>query len=415
MELALRGIGAAAMIALTARLWLGGTRPQEPTTLSTASLDSALASWTSSPPSGVTLRATVLPDPRQRDWLVALRRAGLEFGWRISDSTQVALVAEAAVLPHLPVRLVTLGSPASTVHVADELGVLDSTNTGDDGVASWRASPVGTVRATMNSAVATAEPRDSLVAKPVLVIGQAGWETKFVTAALEESGWLVSSRITIAPGAVVRQGTNAPIDTASYSAVVVLDSISEIASIARFVLAGGGIVAAGAGVNHPALRAIVPRATTTIPGEIGALLGPAPKEGLQARHLRRDSTAVTLERRTSEPTVLAHRVGLGRALAVGYDDTWRLRLAPPDESAPEMHRAWWSALVAGVARVSLVSRDTRSIDEAPLASTIDALGPPIAGESETPGRSWPWTGLLAAVAGLALLAEWLSRRLRGAA
>lgn len=414
-ETALRGVAIIAMSVLAVRLWSGSTKPEPTSPVSSTSLDSALASWTASSPSRVTLRASTLPDVRQRDWLIALRRAGVEVAWQIADSTQVALVAEAGVGPRQPVRLLAHGTPASAIQLRDDLGVLDSSNTGDDGAASWRASPVGTVRAQIRNAIASAEPRDSLRAKPLLVIGQAGWETKFVTAALEESGWSVSTRIMVAPTALVRQGTAGEIDTASFSAVVVLDSISSVAPVARFVRDGGGLVAAGPGVNHPALRAILPRATTSMPGEIGALLGPTPKMGLQARRLRGDTASIALERRAGEATVRAHRVGMGRVVAVGYDDTWRLRLAPPDESAPENHRAWWSSLVAGVARVSLVGRETASIDEAPLAATIDALGAPGSAVGETTARRWPWSALLVAIAALALLAEWLSRRLRGVA
>jgi hypothetical protein len=124
---------------------------------------------------------------------------------------------------------------------------------------------------------------------------------------------------------------------------------------------------------------------------------------------------VTVDRRGPAPIVVGRRAGSGRVLAVGYDDTWRLRMAPPDESAPEAHRAMWSSFVTSVANVRLVPHDAGDTDEAPLASTVAALGPPTVGAPDDTTPNWPWTPLLAAVAVAALLGEWLSRRLRGVA
>jgi hypothetical protein len=249
------------------------------------------------------------------------------------------------------------------------------------------------------------------------VIGEAGWETKFVAAALEEAGWSVATRMTVAPGAVVRQGADTPIDTASFSAVVILDSTAAFnaSDLARFVTDGGGLIAAGAGASHPALRNLLPARGAHLTADIGALLGPTPREGLPARAFRVSGSAVAIDRRDASPVVVGRRLGSGRVLAVGYDDTWRLRMAPPDESAPEAHRAMWSSFVSSVANTRLVPLDAGDTDEAPLASTVAALGPPTAGAPDGATPNWPWTALLAAVAAAALLAEWLSRRLRGVA
>ena len=91
-------------------------------------------------------------------------------------------------------------------------------------------------------------------------------------------------------------------------------------------------------------------------------------------------------------------------------------MTPPAETAPEEHRAWWSSLVASVAHARPIPRDVGPIDEAPLAATIDALGPPV-NEGALPGSTpaIPWEAWLAALAAAALLGEWLSRRLRGVA
>ena len=125
---------------------------------------------------------------------------------------------------------------------------------------------------------------------------------------------------------------------------------------------------------------------------------------------------VPLERRRDSPVVVGRRIGSGRVVGIGYDDTWRLRMTPPNEAAPDAHRGWWSSLVAGVAHARLTRREIGPIDEAPLAATLDVLGPPLS-DGEVPGRQapLPWDSLLAAAAALALLLEWLSRRLRGVA
>lgn len=417
LEHALRGLSLAAMIALAVRLWAGSAAVESPA-IGSESLDSALAAWSVTPPARAVLGGATLPDARQRDWLVGLRRTGLDLAWRIADSPSVSLVVEPGPLPQAPSRVTALGTPGSFLVLTDRLGRIDSAGTGTEGAATWRVGSVGPVTATLGAARAVAQARDSSVAGPLLVIGQAGWESKFVIAALEEAGWSVAARLTVAPGAVVRQGSRAAIDTGAFSAVIVLDSSSTIdaGSLARFVNDGGGVVASGAGASHPALRTLLPRRAAAFPGAIGALLGPAPREGLSARTFTTAANAVVLERRGDDPVVVGRRVGAGRALVTGYDDTWRMRMAPPDESAPAAHRAWWSSLVSSVALSRLAERVAGPVDESPLAATVAALGPPLgAGGTSSSGSRVPWEALLALLAAGGLLAEWLSRRLRGVA
>ena len=416
-ELVLRAVGVAAMIALAVRLWTGSAVADAPA-VSGVSLDSALAAWSVAPPPRAMLRGPMLPDARQRDWLVGLRRAGLDVRWTVMDTSAAALVVEPGTLPQLPSRVIALGAAGTPLILTDALGRLDSARTGPEGVATWGMRPVGQVGATLGASRPVAVAHDSLVVRPVLVIGQAGWESKFVVAALEENGWTVAARLLVAPGAVVRQGTAAAIDTGSISAVVVLDSTSSLdaQTIFRFVGAGGGLVASGAGAGHPALRAALPARVSSVPGVIGALLGTAPREGLSARSFAARANQVALERRGDAPVVVGRRVGSGRVLAIGYDETWRMRMTVPDESAPSAHRAWWSSMVASVALVRPVARQTGPIDEAPMAATIAALGRPVdTDDRPSGGRPVPWEALLALLAAGSLLAEWLSRRLRGSA
>jgi hypothetical protein len=418
VETMLRVVSVAAMAMLAVRLWTGATRVQPEAGATSVSLDSSLATWSREAPRSATVRASMLPDAKQRDWLVAIRRTGSRLTWSVADSAAGALVIEPGPLPEALARLSVVGKPQSTVSLTDDLGRIDSVRLGRGGAASRQLRPLGAIRASLGSGSASTATRDSLVVKPVLLIGSAGWEAKFVAAALEEEGWTVSTRMQVAPGAVVRQGSNATIDTGSYGAIVVIDSASPLdaGSIQRFVNEGGGLVASGPGVRHPALRALLPREVQQKPGALGAMLGPTPRLGLSARVLVYQPNHVVFERRDEAVVGSALRVGSGRVVSMGYDDTWRLRMVSPNENAPRQHREWWSALVGSAAMTRLVLRDAPAVDEAPFAAAVAALGPPVAShDPPADGRPFPWEALLAAIAAGALLAEWLSRRLRGVA
>jgi hypothetical protein len=414
----LRVASVVAMVTLAARLWLGVTHVQPEVAATSVSLDSALSTWARGAPRTATVRATMLPNARQRDWLVAIRRTGSRLSWSIEDRTAGALVIEPGPLPEALARLSLLGKSQDSVQLADDLGPIDAQRLGRSGAAWLRLRPLGAVHASLGTATASTAMRDSLVVKPVLLIGSAGWESKFVAAALEEDGWTVSARLQVAPGAFVRQGRNVTVDTGAYGAIVVIDSLSPLdaGSIQRFVNEGGGLVASGPGVRHPALRALIPRQLREEPGVLGGLFGVMPRLGLNTRVLASRPGSVAFERRNGDATVVAQRVGSGRVVAVGYDDTWRVRMVPPNESAPRLHSEWWSMVVGSVALTRLSGRDAVSVDEAPFAASVAALGPPVASDDlPNGGRPFPWDSLLAAIAASALLAEWLSRRLRGVA
>ncbi|MBC7897472.1 MAG: hypothetical protein H7066_18785 [Cytophagaceae bacterium] len=106
-------------------------------------------------------------------------------------------------------------------------------------------------------------------------------------------------------------------------------------------------------------------------------------------------------------------MALGRALVLGYEDTWHWRMEGGPTSQDD-HRAWWSGLVGSVARPILTPRAIEpAADPAPYAALVETLGPPRAptGASLPPRIRWePWLLLLS----LALLmTEWSSRRTRG--
>jgi hypothetical protein len=219
----------------------------------------------------------------------------------------------------------------------------------------------------------------------------------------------------------VTQGPLGVIDTARYSAVVALDSsvASSAIAIARFAREGGGVVLAGAAARGGGMASIAAGGVgRRVAGVAGAIASAAPRTGLGVFPIAAlAGDAVALESRENAVTVAARRVDAGRVVQSGYDETWRWRMAGGDEAAAA-HREWWSRLVAAVAYAPLVARsvaDNAGIDETPLASLIDALGPATTIDATAaPARDGTRTTriLFALVVG-ALLLEWSSRRLRG--
>jgi hypothetical protein len=125
---------------------------------------------------------------------------------------------------------------------------------------------------------------------------------------------------------------------------------------------------------------------------------------------------VPLESRDGRVIAAARRAGAGRVVQLGYDETWRWRLAGTGD-APAAHRDYWSAVVSAAsyrATKPIESAAARAGDAAPLASLYADLGAPSAPHAAPlhigAGVRWWMFALLA----LLLLAEWGSRRLRGA-
>jgi hypothetical protein len=200
----------------------------------------------------------------------------------------------------------------------------------------------------------------------------------------------------------------------------VLDSsaVASAAAIAGFVRQGGGLILAGSSAR---LARFAPLA----PGSVGARARPAslafadsaPRRALGfAPVTALKSDAIPLESRDGRVAVAARRAGMGRVAQVGYDETWRWRLAGGAKSV-EAHRAWWSDLVASVAYrpavpLAAVHDAEHAAEAAPLAALISTLGPPAEHEAPAPSSVLPWWIFAVIVA--SLLAEWASRRLRGA-
>jgi hypothetical protein len=145
------------------------------------------------------------------------------------------------------------------------------------------------------------------------------------------------------------------------------------------------------------------------------------------------SDAVPLKQRAGAVPIAARRIGAaspfpltaspfplpvsGRALQLGYEDTWRWRMGGGDGAVRD-HRMWWTGLVSSVAHAPLVARATDSVstDEAPMIGLVGAIGAKTPAEAIARGagqRSY-WMALLSLFLALALVGEVASRRMRGA-
>ena len=376
-----------------------------------------LPEWTRRP-AGVALHAdlTTTPDTWVADWLGALRHSGHAVTWS-GTPPAVAVAAEGLADPTGGVRIDLAAPTGALVAVRDAASTIDSVRVASLGGTITTAVAVDSILAASNGATSSVSVPPPARLRPVLVIGQAGWEGKFIARALEERGWRVLVRFAVAPRVDVAQGAATPLDTGRIAAVIAVDSsVASLggAALERFVRDGGGLVLVGSAGASPVVSPLAP-------GTLGARAQPAvlPTDtiGLGAtgfypvRALEPGATA--LERRAGSIAVAARRVGAGRVLQVGYDDTWRWRMAggPGSEAA---HRQWWSRVVGSVA---YVPTDARSYPErgtdAPLAHLVERIGGPRPGLPAS-GRGVDQRILMAAIMMLLCL-EWGSRRLRGLA
>ena len=358
-------------------------------------------------------------DPVYRDWLAAARASGRPVSW--NGAIPPTAVEIDPISDPAGGERVLVAAPAGPVRVADSLGMLDSTRATGGGAGFETGSVRGGVQALVSGQRARALIRDSLAARRIVVLGRPTWETKFVIAALEERGWMVDARIPLTPDTAVVQGTPLRLDTARVVAVVALDDAAgaEAAGIRGFVRDGGGLVLGAEAARLPGFASL--RA-----GASGARLAPAdlepspesPRRGLALLPVSRlEPGAIVLERRDGEVALAARRVGPGRVLQLGYQDSWRWRMTGP-EGAVLAHRRWWSSLVGSVAyRATIRGVPPVSPHDAPLARMVARLGP---ADSTLRLAAVPRSGrgrgggVLFVVAIAALLAEWGSRRWRGA-
>lgn len=356
-----------------------------------------------------------------RDSFAALARAGRPVTWE-GNVASLAAMAEPVHEPGDKWR-VTVLTPGPIV-LRDSLGPLDSLHA--PGGVLTTASARGAVLASLGDTELRLSPPDSVSLGRVAVFARAGWEPRFVITALEEAGWAVDAHLTLGRDRDVRQGVTR-LQRARHAAAIVLDTASlrrEAAALARFLRDGGGVILAGeaAAGTAPALRPLLgARVIALEPPETRSFAGHEPTHALPLHALGelRDD-AVLLADREGAPAIVARRVGAGRLIQLGYAETWRWRME--GEGRPvEEHRAFWSGLVGQVAaatwtpRSDLSEASARASSTLPLTELVDALGPaqPAVDGARTARVTLPaWLGLVIL---LALLAEWASRRARGAA
>ena len=419
IETALRALSIA-LLALMLWLSLDSGRPEHVVSAQSANLGSALRDWTSTglaPDRGfISLDAT--PIPAHRDWIRALSHAGTRFTWR-GDLPPAAVSVQPVASPRGGFTVFAAAPSGNRISVEDDLGVIEGATSSSGGARFAVPMASGNVVAKVGGTAARAPLPDTVRIGRVLVIGAANWETKFVTAALEEDGWKVDADIRVAPGVSVSQGASAQIDTARYSAVIALDgsAAARASDIVRYAASGGGVILAG---TTPSLEAFAdirpgvagriesPSATEAEPGAVTlASLSVYPVVSLR-------SDAVRLASQNGVVVAAARRHLAGRVFQAGYVDTWRWRMSGANDS-PAEHREWWTRAVASVAYAPTVKHSTIAADDAPYARLIASLGLP----SSQPGSSLASAAgsislwLLFAILSLSLLGEWASRRLRG--
>jgi len=386
-------------------------------------LTGALPNWStlSKAPGRVHVQLDSVPSSLERAWLRALAGSGSSVTWS-GDLPALMIGAQPVASPTGGIRTRIAAPSGSAVVMGDDVGVVDTVRAANAGAALTLNSAAGNLTARVNGSVASTMPRDSVMLHKVLVIGDAGWESKFVVAALEEGGWKVDAFIRVAPGVDVTQGSAAVIDTSRYSAVVALDgAASPYANrIVEFARSGGGVVLSPQAAALDALTSLRAGAVGGAPSEARAIqasgsvnlatLALAPITSLR-------SDAIPLDKRGGAVAIAARRIGAGRALQFGYEDTWRWRMGG-SEGAVRDHRVWWTGLVSSVAYAPRTPRAVAAtqVDEAPLAQLVAAIGPgsPSAAMANTASNPSHWTAWLFLLLSLGVIVEIASRRLRGA-
>jgi hypothetical protein len=319
-------------------------------------------------------------------------------------------------------KVLVAAPSGSGVVVRDEVGLIDSVRAQSAGAVLAMESVAGNLSARVNRSEASTVPRDSVVLHKVLVIGNASWESKFVVAALEEEGWKVDAFVRVAPGVDVTQGSAAAIDTSRYSAVIALDAAASAYAnrIVEFARTGGGVILAPEAASLDALAPLrsgaAGRSTSAARAiQAGGSVTLASLALSSIISLRSD--AVPIEKRSGAVAIAARRIGSGRSLQLGYEDTWRMRMGGGDAGVRN-HRMWWTGLVSSVAYAPRAPRAATipETDEAPMAGLVAAIGPraPTTAVSSLAGGPSDWATLLFVLLTLALVGEVASRRLRAA-
>jgi hypothetical protein len=423
IEQVLRGI---VIVVLAVMLWqsLHEPRDSDGRAVSSRGIGSAtLSSWSSfaKAPASIHVQLDSVPSKIERAWLGAIASAGSSVTWS-GDLAPMMIDAQPVASATGGTKVLVAAPSGSSVVISDEVGVIDTLRPRDAGASVTLNSVADRLAAREKTSIASTVAQESIVLRRILVIGEAGWESKFVVAALEEEGWKVDALIRVAPGVDVTQGL-AAIDTGRYAVVVAIDAgASPYANrIVEFARNGGGVVLGPGAASLDGMTSLragaVGRSTSDTHAiqSVGVItLATLPLAPITS--LRSDATP--FEKRGSGVAIAAERVGAGRVLQLGYEDTWRWRMSGGDGGVRD-HRLWWTRLVSSVAYAPRIPRatSTLSTDEAPMIGLVAAIG---AGRSpgsmlNLPGQSPDWLAWLFGILALGLLGEVASRRLRGAA
>jgi hypothetical protein len=347
----------------------------------------------------------------------ALAHSGTQMSWN-GNLPPNAVSVQPVASPRGGLRVLAAAPSANRISVSDDLGLIEGASAHGGGATFDIPAASGNLAAITGGSKAKSDLTDSIRIGRVLVLGGAGWESKFVVAALEEDGWKVDADMRVAPSVDVTQGSTASIDTARYSAVIALDgtAASRASDIARYVNSGGGLILAGTATSLEAFAGLRAGATGNI--QTASILEAEPgsatlKSLALVPIVSLKSDAIRLDLRDGVTATAARRHNSGRVLQAGYVDTWRGRMSGGD-NGPADHRNWWTKSVASVAYAPVVKEAAVNNDNAPVARLVEALGP----QSQTAtslashARSISlW--FLFAILSLSLLGEWASRRLRG--
>jgi len=230
-------------------LWLSldHGRKESVVASNTHELSSALRDWTRNgiAPGNISVQLDSVPTARDRDWLAALRASGSRLSWS-GALPPVGIEVEPIASPTRGYNIRVSAPSGNSVVLGDDIGPIDTVKSQSGGAHVTVPSASVPVTGTSSGTLARAALPDTLRIRRLLVLGDAGWETKFVTAALEEDGWKVDAQEHVAPGVNVTQGSITPIDTSRYAAVVALDHSASAYSgeIVRFAASGGGVLIA---------------------------------------------------------------------------------------------------------------------------------------------------------------------------
>jgi hypothetical protein len=366
----------------------------------------------------------VAPEPWAVDWLGALAHAGRTVTWS-GSLAPVAMTAEPLIDPAGGVRIDVAAPNGSVVALHDDASPIDSVRVANLGATVATPIVVGRISGRVDGESVSTPSPDSPRLRSVAVIGAAGWEGKYIVSALEERGWQVVAQFSVAPKVNVTENVSAPtiaLDTSKIAAVIAIDSTIESygPAVERFVHSGGGLVLAGTAGRAKAVAALapgtlLPRTRPNLRPNDTIRLGTT---GFYPVSVRKDD-GVALERRAEGVAVAARRVGAGRVVQVGYDDSWRWRMAGAAGSEGA-HREWWTRVVASVAYVPSTraaaplgeGASTSAAASAPVANLVDKLGPARALPANLPRPPLDPRIFLTLIM-ILLLAEWASRRLRG--